>query len=679
MRSCIHSVCFSLAAILIAGTGAAQSVDYAALQETIGEPVTTSVTGKPQRASETPASIEIITRDQIAHSPAHDVPGLLKTYAGVDVNRWLAGQTDVAVRGGVQTYNPRLLVLVNGRQVYLDHYGMTDWNLLGVQLEEIQQIELVRGPATALFGFNAASAVINIITVSATQAHSLVSAGEIGTHGYSRLSAVATLPIGHHVGLRISGGHQREDERDFPADQAPAPDRRGVKRDEVDATLEASPDARTRLTAHGGYSTNAQLELLPTQVPTRQDYEAMIAGVRADRDTDWGSVTGGVYANWLDVHFGAVHNGTTNFDALQLKNRIIVADASALVRLGLDNVLRLGAEYRNNRLEGQALFTPRVYYGVWSGSTMLDLHPTDKLALTFAGRLDRFSLGTGGALRLPAANELSDYDRTFTRASFNAAALFQLGGAGQIRINGGLGYQIPSLIDLGVRIPIIPSVAIPGVPEILLAGAPNLRPVAVWSGEIGYTKSLSDATKLDVTVFYNKAKDAIGSPGESLAVTPSFVGGFSLVTRFANAGDFRTAGAELSLSGTVGPHLNWRANYSFTDTKEHLQPVDVLALSPRTTTARHKANVELGYHQDRWFATTGLRYTSATHQLGDSAAGQVGLFKVKPALAWDQKIGLQLGRATLTLTGENLTGANGADGSPIPADRRFLAGVKLGL
>jgi len=679
MRPCVSSAGFSLAAILLATAGTAQSVDYAALQATMGEPVTTSVTGKPQRASETPASIEIITRDQIERSPAHDVPGLLKTYAGVDVNRWLAGQTDVAVRGGVQTYNPRLLVLVNGRQVYLDHYGMTDWNLLGVQLEEIQQIELVRGPATALFGFNAASAVINIITVSATQASSLVTAGEIGTHGYSRLSAVTTLPIGHNVGLRLSAGHQRENERGFPANQASPSDKSGVKRDEVDATLEASPGARTHLTINGGYSTNHQLELLPTQVPTRQDYEAMVGGVRADRDTDWGSVTGGVYANWLDVHFGAVHSGATNFDAEQLKNRIVVADASALVRLGLNNVLRIGAEYRNNRLEGEALFTPRVHYGVWSGSAMLDLHPTDKLALTFAGRLDHFSLGTGGAIRLPAANEVSDYDRKFTRPSFNAAALLQLGGAGQIRINGGLGYQIPSLIDFGVRIPIIPLVPIPGVPTILLTGAPDLRPVAVWSGEIGYTKSLSDATKLDVTVFYSKTKNAIGSPGEALTVTPSFIGGFALVTRFANAGDFRTAGVELSLNGIVGPHLSWRTNYSFTDTQEHLQPIDVLALAPGTTTARHKANIELGYRQDRWFATTVLRYTSATHQLGDSAAGQVMLFKVEPALAWDQKIGVQLGRATLTLTGENVTGASGAAGSPIPADRRILAGVKFGL
>ncbi|MBW8911327.1 MAG: hypothetical protein JF564_05465, partial [Sphingomonas sp.] len=64
-----------LAGTLFPTAAIAQSVDYAALEETIGEPVTTSVTGKPQRASETPASVEIITRARIVRSPAHDVPG----------------------------------------------------------------------------------------------------------------------------------------------------------------------------------------------------------------------------------------------------------------------------------------------------------------------------------------------------------------------------------------------------------------------------------------------------------------------------------------------------------------------------------------------------------------------------------------------------------------------------
>ena len=101
----VHTVCTAIAtavAGLLAScvTAYAQAIDYSALQDVIGEPVTTSVTGKPQRVSELPGSMIVITAEQIARSPARDVPSLLKTYAGIDVNRWTAGQSDVAVRGG---------------------------------------------------------------------------------------------------------------------------------------------------------------------------------------------------------------------------------------------------------------------------------------------------------------------------------------------------------------------------------------------------------------------------------------------------------------------------------------------------------------------------------------------------------------------------------------------------
>ena len=74
-----------------------------------------------------------------------------------------------------------------------------------------------------------------------------------------------------------------------------------------------------------------------------------------------------------------------------------------------------------------------------------------------------------------------------------------------------------------------------------------------------------------------------------------------------------------------------------------------------------------------------LRSTSSTRQLSDNPQGALALSDVKSALAWDEKIGVKFGRATLSVTGENITGASGATGSPIPADRRFLFGVKLGL
>lgn len=667
--SCFARASVALFGSLMSSAALAQAVDYASLEETIGEPVTTSVTGKPQRASETSASIEIITRDQIAHSPAHDVPGVLQTYAGIDINRWTASQSEISVRGGVQTYNPRLLVLVNGRQVYLDHYGMTDWNLLGVQLEEIQQIELVRGPATALFGFNAASGVINIITVSAIAGSSLRMSGEAGTHGYDRLSVVATLPIGSYAGLRVSGGHQREHERDFAADEQQPVGNRPAERDEIDATLEVLPDTRTHVTVDGGYSRHRGLELLPTQIATRQLYHATNAGVRIDRDTDWGTATGRVYVNWLDALYG------TDGQPSELKSRTVVAQGSTLIRLGLNNVLRLSAEYRGNRLDSAVTFSPRIDYTVWSGSAMLDLHPSDKFALTFAGRLDRLGLAQDGTPVVPSANALGDFNRHFARASFNAAALVGIGETGQLRINGGRGYQIPSLVDFGVRLPLV---SVSGLP-LLLAGDPSLNPVAVWSAEIGYAQPLSETVKADASLFYNKVAHAIASSGGNPLFTLTTIGSPALVTRFGDDGSFSTWGIELSVEGKVGRHLSWRGNYTFTDTHQRLQPLASFALSPATTTARNKGNIEIGYANGNWFATTVARFTSATRQIGVSNAGAFGLFHVNSALALDQKIGFALGKATLTLTGENLTGAGGASGSSIRADRRVLAGIGLAL
>ncbi|MGA3404026.1 MAG: TonB-dependent receptor plug domain-containing protein, partial [Acetobacteraceae bacterium] len=86
-----------LAAIVMLGGGGAvaQSVDYGALEQLFGEPVTMSVTGKPQRAADAPANIEIITQDDIRRSGATTIPDVLRFVAGVDVREDGLGSADV--------------------------------------------------------------------------------------------------------------------------------------------------------------------------------------------------------------------------------------------------------------------------------------------------------------------------------------------------------------------------------------------------------------------------------------------------------------------------------------------------------------------------------------------------------------------------------------------------------
>ena len=141
-----------LAAITTNTAALAHSMDYSGLESLFNEPVTTSATGKPQRVTETPVSMEIISSEEIRRSGAMDIPQILRRVAGVDVARNFKGHADVNVRGFNQPFSNRLLVLINGRQVYMDNYGLTLWHSFPIQLSEIKQIEIVRGPNTSLFG-----------------------------------------------------------------------------------------------------------------------------------------------------------------------------------------------------------------------------------------------------------------------------------------------------------------------------------------------------------------------------------------------------------------------------------------------------------------------------------------------------------------------------------------------
>jgi iron complex outermembrane receptor protein len=190
----------------VVGPTRAQSVDYGALEALFGEPVTTSVTGKPQRATDAPANIEIITQDDIRHSGATTIPDVLRFVTGIDVREDGLSSADVGMRGYNQASNPHLMVLVDGRQVYMVDYGRIIWAAIPVQLDEIRQIEVIKGPNSALYGFNAVGGVINIITYDPLKDKLNTATARAGTQSYLGGSVVGTGRIGDTAGLRLSAG-----------------------------------------------------------------------------------------------------------------------------------------------------------------------------------------------------------------------------------------------------------------------------------------------------------------------------------------------------------------------------------------------------------------------------------------------------------------------------------------
>jgi iron complex outermembrane receptor protein len=138
----------------------------------------TSVSKKEQKLSSVGAAIFVITQEDIRRSGATNIPDVLRMAPGVDVARIDGNNWAVSIRGFNSLYANKVLVLIDGRSVYNPTFSGTLWNQLQIPLEDIERIEVIRGPGGTMWGANAVNGVISITTKSsqATQG-GLVSAG----------------------------------------------------------------------------------------------------------------------------------------------------------------------------------------------------------------------------------------------------------------------------------------------------------------------------------------------------------------------------------------------------------------------------------------------------------------------------------------------------------------------
>ena len=138
---------------------------------------------REQPISESPSNIYVITAEDIQQSGATDLPTILRRVPGMEVMQTTGADFNVSVRGNNQLFTNKLLVLLDGRSIFLDAQGLVKWKLLSVTLPEIRQIEVVLGPTSAVYGFNAYDGVVNILTKDAEEMGTLlqVGGGEFGT------------------------------------------------------------------------------------------------------------------------------------------------------------------------------------------------------------------------------------------------------------------------------------------------------------------------------------------------------------------------------------------------------------------------------------------------------------------------------------------------------------------
>ncbi len=627
------------AAIFSAGSASAQSIDYGSLEMLFGEPVTTSATGAPQRASETPATMEIISAEDIKASGANDLTTVLSRVVGINHNRYGQAQADVAVRGYVQSANPRLLVLVNGRQVYFDFYGYTVWETIPVQLEEIRQIEVVKGPNTALFGFNAVGGVVNIITYDPILDDKDNVTLSVNADGGSDASAVMTVKPSDKLGIRASLGGFNANEWDIDNEFRNEPENNGLTyaaevayqvTDKVTASAEVTHGdvKRAERYASGGFPY------------TKTETDSMLGRVEAEGSFGLLKVT--AYEN-KDKLTGFTEAGY-DFD---IDAKLQVFQAEDLFKVGAKHTFRVAAEYRKADAVLTAVSgnTYPAETTVTSGSAMWNWAITDKLTSTVAARYDSMeyegdSVAAQFGYGLRSEGELEE-------PSWNVGLVFKATDYDTFNFQIARGLQIPAILDY------------------VFAGTGTIAPPVVDNYAIDYDRSIpSISGHFRASVFYQTNEDI------------KYLHNFGLLPgvtlpNVLTIGDSELSGLELSLDGVASDNLSWYVNYAYLNLEDDIGTVpsyggvlNIQPISYESSTPEHEVKAGLRYERGKWTFGADARYTSDVEYY--SAPLETGGFLYAPVpldayVALDARIGYEVSEGVhLSVEGENLSN----DGDP---------------
>lgn len=172
------------------------------------------VSKAPLALADSPAAVHVITSRQISQSAADNLPDLLRMVPGLSVARIDANKWAVTSRGFNNELANKLLVMIDGRSVYTPLFSGTFWGMNDLLLEDIERIEVIRGPGASVWGANAVNGVINIVTKNAADTTGTLLSASLGSEqrqGGAR-SGGALADNGHY---RVYAKYRNQDDSVF--------------------------------------------------------------------------------------------------------------------------------------------------------------------------------------------------------------------------------------------------------------------------------------------------------------------------------------------------------------------------------------------------------------------------------------------------------------------------------
>ena len=204
------------------------------------ETIVVTATRTEVQILDAPATVSVITSDIIANSPAQNFGDLLSSVPGMNVSQTSARDINLTTCGATSTLATSQLALLDGRSIHLDFFGFVAWDFLPIDMSEIAQIEIIRGPASAVWGANAMTGVVNVITKTPREIDSTtVTLGfgainrdapgnELGTGGLFRANATHARAVNDRWAYKVSAGFFSMDALPRPTGTIPVDPDRGT-------------------------------------------------------------------------------------------------------------------------------------------------------------------------------------------------------------------------------------------------------------------------------------------------------------------------------------------------------------------------------------------------------------------------------------------------------------------
>jgi iron complex outermembrane receptor protein len=514
----------------------------------------TSVAAKEQRISKAAAAVYVLTAEDIRRSGAANIPDLLRLVPGVNVEQIDANAWAISMRGFADRYDNKILVLIDGRSVYSPVFSGMMWDAVDVPLEEIERVEVIRGPGGTVWGANAVNGVINIITKSAGATQGVLVSARAG----SELRPDGYIRYGGRAG---SAGLFRVFGRGFQI----APSQSAVGREANDGWylshggFRSDWDLSNRdgLTVQGDFQRTAGDQTLSlvfaNALPAHATLNDRVGMSTANLLARWKhTLANGSEMSW-QVYDDYLHRGEQGID---YSDNVVDFAFEHHLAFGSRHDLVWGAEARN----ASTRFVPG--YAV----AIEPVRKTDRLVSTFVQ--DEVKLTK--QIWLTAGSKFEHNDYTGFEWEPSAQLLWSPDDDHAAWFSVARAIRQPSRSDAGVRYPMT---VIPDSPIVLVqaVGNPNLQPECLYDVEAGYRALLNRRFSFDVAAFGSFYRDLVGlvpqTPYFTVNPVPPHI--VSPLVE-ANAARARSAGIELFVKYDVTAH--WRIIPGYSELHLDIEP-----------------------------------------------------------------------------------------------------------